>query len=60
MAMSNQNETMGELIYLPRPRELTPEQKTHWETELEQAERRVEDCMRILGYLALEEGLEGL
>lgn len=50
---------MGEIIYLPRPKELTPEQKAYWEGELELAERRVEDVMRILGYLALEDGLEG-
>lgn len=50
---------MGEIIYLPRPKELTDEQKAHWTAELEIAERRVEDCMRILGYLALEQGLEG-
>lgn len=50
---------MGEIIYLPRPKNLTDEQKEYWTAELETAERRYEDCMRILGYLALEDGLEG-
>lgn len=48
---------MGELIYLPTPKELTPEQREHWEQQLEVAERAVEVAMRMLGYLATENGL---
>ena len=50
-------EKLAPIIYMPVPETLTPEQKEHWESELEKAERRVEDCMRILGYLAIERGL---
>ena len=50
---------MGELIYMPTPRELTPEQREHWEHQLEAAERAVEVAKRMLGMLAIEKGLEG-
>ena len=48
---------MGELIYLPVPSELTPEQREHWEHQLEVAERAVENAKRMLGYMAVENGL---
>jgi len=50
---------MGEIIYLPPPKELTPEQREHWENQLEAAERAVEVAKRMLGMLAVEKGLEG-
>lgn len=55
---------MGEIIYLPNT-DLTSAQKAHWEAqleiahaELETAARRVEDCMRVLGLIELEAGLD--
>lgn len=45
------------VIYLPVPKELTPEQVQHWEESLEYAERLRENCLRILGRLAVEDGL---
>lgn len=50
---------MGEIIYMPVPREMTPEQRAHWENQLEAAERAVEVAKRMLGILAVEKGLEG-
>lgn len=50
---------MGEIVYLPAPTELTPEQREHWESQLEAAERAVETAKRMLGLLAVEKGLEG-
>lgn len=47
------------VIYLPTPEKLTPEQREHWEQKLEAAERDVEHYMRMLGYFAVEKGLEG-
>lgn len=49
----------GEVIYLPPPKELSPEQREHWERQLEAAERAVEVAKRMLGVLAVEKGLEG-
>ena len=48
----------AEIIYLPVPRELTPEQKAHWEQQLEFAERAVETAKRMLGLLQVEVGVE--
>lgn len=50
---------MGELIHMPVPKVLTPEQREHWENQLEAAERAVEVAKRMLGRLAIEKGLEG-
>lgn len=50
---------MGEVIDMPVPRQLTPEQREHWENQLEDAERAVEYAKRMLGMLAVEKGLEG-
>ncbi len=49
---------MGEIIYLPTPKELTPEQREHWENQLEVAERAVETAKRMLGILAVERGID--
>jgi hypothetical protein len=49
---------MDNIRYLPPPRELTPEQQAHWEKQLEDAERAVEHAKRMLGRLALEEGIQ--
>lgn len=49
---------MGEIIHLPTPKELTPEQEEHWWNQLEIAERQVEYAKRMLGILAVEKGLE--
>ena len=51
---------MGELIYLPAPSELTPEQTAHWENTLEVAERLRENALRMLGRLPTEAGLSEL
>lgn len=48
---------MGELVYLPPPKELSPEQREHWENQLEAAERAVETALRMLGRLGIEKGL---
>lgn len=45
------------VIYLPVPRELSPEQIEHWEQTLENAERLRENALRMLGRLPLELGL---
>lgn len=47
----------GEVIYLPPPKELTPQQHEHWENQLEVAERAVEVAKRMLGMIATEKGL---
>lgn len=48
---------MTEIIYLPPPKELTPEQRDHWEQVLEDAERQRENALRMLGRLGVEKGL---
>lgn len=50
---------MGEVIYMPAPKELSPEQRAYWEQQLEYAEKAVEVAKRMLGMLAVEKGLEG-
>jgi hypothetical protein len=50
---------MGEVIDMPVPSQLSPEQREHWEKQLEAAERAVEYAKRMLGMLAVEKGLEG-
>jgi hypothetical protein len=45
------------IYYLPTPTELTPEQREHWEDQLEIAERKLEYAMRMLGRLGVERGL---
>lgn len=63
----------AEIIYLPTPTDLTPEQREHWheqaaywavrqedaERALEYASRRRESALRILGMLGAENGLIG-
>jgi hypothetical protein len=55
---------MAEIIYLPRPKELTPEQRQHWLDEAakwgvieEEAARKREDALRMLGMIGIEKGL---
>jgi len=64
---------MGEVIHLPTPETLTPDQRQHWfdqagywgEQEeaahraLEYAQRQRENALRMLGMIATERGLEG-
>lgn len=64
---------MGEVIYLPKPNRLTPEQRQHWHSvaaeaefeeekallDLQRAQRKREDALRILGMLGAERGLDG-
>lgn len=50
-------EAIDNIVYLPPPRELTPQQREHWENQLEAAERAVEVAKRMLGQLAIENGL---
>ena len=50
---------MGEIIDMPVPKVLSPEQQEHWENQLEAAERAVEYAKRMLGILAVEKGLQG-
>ena len=57
---------MGEVIYLPQPGDLTPEQKQHWLDQAaywgvveEDAARKREDALRMLGMISTENGLEG-
>lgn len=50
---------MGELLFLPPPKELSPQQREHWEQTLETAERLRENALRVLGRLPLERGLDG-
>ena len=41
--MAQEEEKMtAQIIYMPVPRELTPQQIDHWENQLEAAERAVE------------------
>lgn len=49
---------MGEVIYLPTPKNLTPEQIAHWEQTLENAERLRENALRMLGRLQIELGVD--
>lgn len=49
---------MGEIVDMPPPHNLTPEQEAHWWKVLEDAERAVEYAKRVLGLLAVEQGLE--
>ena len=63
---------MGEIIFMPRPKTLTPEQREAWHQEAayweeigrralldyEMAQRRREDALRMLGMLGVEKGLE--
>jgi len=64
---------MGEVIYLPPPDDVTPEQRQHWQeqaaywgvkeedamTALEYAQRQRENALRMLGMLGVERGLDG-
>ena len=64
---------MGEIIYLPVPEKLTPEQREYWHSQaaywgvheenaekaLEVAQRGRENALRMLGMLGVERGLEG-
>lgn len=64
---------MGEIIYLPVPNNVTPEQRQHWfdqagywgeveenaQRALEYAQRQREAALRMLGMLGVEKGLEG-
>ena len=47
-----------EIYHLPAPKELTPDQHRYWEEQLEVAERTREYCLRMLGRLGVEKGLE--
>lgn len=46
--MTSSKEHEFTLVYLPTPKELTPEQEEHWWHELEVAERKVEYAKRML------------
>lgn len=48
----------ADIFYLPTPKAETQEQRDYWWEELEKAERRAEDIRRILGILAVEQGLD--
>lgn len=62
---------MGEIIYLPTPDKMTPEQRQHWldqagywseheeiaQRALEYAQRQRENALRMLGMLGIERGL---
>ena len=48
---------MGEVLYMAPPKELTPEQRNHWEEQLEFAERAVEVAKRMLGLIPIEVGV---
>lgn len=48
---------MGEVIYMPPPKELTPEQREHWERHLENSERAVALAKRMLGLIPIEVGV---
>lgn len=48
---------MGDIVYLPM-RELTPEQVEYWYEQLEIAERKVEYARRMLGLIAVEQGVD--
>lgn len=45
------------VIDLPAPRELSPEQEAYWIEKLEVAERAREYALRMLGRLPIELGL---
>ena len=45
------------VIYLPPPKDLSPQQIEHWERALETAERMRENALRVLGRLPVELGL---
>lgn len=47
----------AEIHYLNH-KELTQDQKEYWEQQLEIAERQREYCLRMLGKLGLERGVE--
>lgn len=49
-------ERIDNVVYLPPPKELSPEQIAHWEAYLEQCERGRENALRVLGRLGIEEG----
>jgi Txe/YoeB family toxin of Txe-Axe toxin-antitoxin module len=49
--------TDDNVVYLPVPEKLTPEQKEYWERVLEDAERLRENALRMLGRLPPEKGL---
>lgn len=65
---------MGEIVYLPTPKELTTEQRQHWHDQaaywaikeedslraLEYAQRQRENSLRMLGMLGTELGLSDL
>ena len=55
---------MDNIIYLPTPEHLTPEQRQYWLDQAgywgemqEEAERRREEALRMLGMLGIERGL---
>lgn len=64
---------MGEIVHLPVPETLTPEQRQHWHDQaaywgvheeaaakaLEVAQRGRENALRMLGMLGIEKGLQG-
>jgi len=50
-------EHLDNVRYLPVPKELTPEQRAHWEHQLEVSERAREYALRMLGRLGVEKGL---
>lgn len=64
---------MGEVINMPVPEYLTPEQRQHWQdqaaywgvreedahTALEVAQRNREHALRMLGMIGVERGMEG-
>lgn len=51
------SEQEAKVLHFPK-RELTPEQVAYWYEQLEFAERKVEYAKRMLGLLAVENGLE--
>lgn len=48
----------ADILHLPA-RELDDDQKEYWVNQLEIAERQVEYARRMLGMVALEDGLRG-
>lgn len=63
---------MGELIFMPTPSHLNPEQRVHWREQaaywacreedavaaLEYAQRQRENALRMLGMIGVEKGLD--
>ena len=63
--------TDAEIIYMPTPKTLLPEQRQHWQEQasywgvreddaqvaLEYAQRHRQDALRMLGMLAVERGI---